>query len=83
MTLRVAATANRMRMSERPKFLKRRQGRLKGRKHNHKKTGQEKIKQAKPAAAGERWHQNTNAEAGHITRTRTKKNRKVKSWPSG
>ena len=54
MTLRVAATANRMRMSERPKFLKRRQGRLKGRKHNHKKTGQEKIKQAKPAAAGER-----------------------------
>ena len=40
--------------------------------------GKEKIKQAKPAAAGERKHQNTNAEAGHMIRTTTKKNCKVK-----
>jgi len=37
-----------------------------------------KIKKAKPAAAGERKHQNTNAEAGHMIRTTTKKDCKVK-----
>jgi hypothetical protein len=40
--------------------------------------GKEKIEQAKPAAAGERKHQNTNAEAGHRIRTNTKKDCKVK-----
>ena len=38
-----------------------------------------KITQAKPAAAGENDHQNTNAEAGHTTRTNTKKDCRSKT----
>jgi len=39
--------------------------------------GKRKIKQAKPAAASERKHRNTNADAGHMIRTNTKKDCKV------
>ena len=35
--------------------------------------GKREIKQAKPAAAGERKHQNTNAKAGHMIRTNTRR----------
>lgn len=45
--------------------------------------GKRRIEQAKPAAAGERKHRNTNAEAGHIIRTNTKKDCKVNDKPNG
>ena len=56
------------------------------RKRDHKRKGEKKkkrIQQAKPAAAGERKHRNTNVEAGHRVQTNTKKDCKVNDKPNG